>query len=104
MAKDNRAKLLTCPVCGYTDSGTDAEALQEDIFEHIRSAHNLDPATFMGAGEVKPTNHYVEEPPAASPVANMGNSPSAAMAPPNIGDRDHGGAPGDPETEARYPL
>ena len=26
-----------------------------------------------------------EEPPAAAPIANMGNAPSAAMAPPNIG-------------------
>jgi hypothetical protein len=45
-----------------------------------------------------------EEPPAAAPVANMGNAPSAAAAPPNIGHVDHGGAPGDPQTQAGYPL
>ena len=44
------------------------------------------------------------EPPAAAPVANMGNAPSAAMAPPNIGHEDHGGAPGDPQTQARSPF
>ena len=44
------------------------------------------------------------EPPAAAPVATAGNSPSSAAAPPNIGDRAQGGAPGDPETEARYPI
>ena len=44
------------------------------------------------------------EPPAAAPVANMGNAPSAAMAPPNIGHEDHGGAPGDPQTQARDPF
>lgn len=44
------------------------------------------------------------EPPAAAPVGNIGSSPSSAMAPPNIGHEDHGGAPGDPETQARYPI
>jgi len=44
------------------------------------------------------------EPPSAAPVATLGTSPSGAMAPPNIGHWDHGGAPGDPETEARYPI
>jgi hypothetical protein len=44
------------------------------------------------------------EPPSAAPVGTLGTSPSGAMAPPNIGHRDHGGAPGDPETEAEYPM
>lgn len=44
------------------------------------------------------------EPPAAAPVANIGSSPSGAAAPPNIGHDEHGGAPGDPETQAEYPL
>ncbi|HKP55016.1 MAG TPA: hypothetical protein VJ183_20475 [Chloroflexia bacterium] len=42
--------------------------------------------------------------PEPAPVANMGNAPSAAAAPPNIGHEYHGGAPGDPNTEARNPL
>jgi hypothetical protein len=44
------------------------------------------------------------EPPAAAPVAAPGNAPSAAAAPPNIGHDEHGGAPGDPETQANYPI
>jgi hypothetical protein len=44
------------------------------------------------------------EPPAAAPVANLGNAPSAAMAPPNIGYEDRGGAPGAPNPEAGDPL
>jgi hypothetical protein len=44
------------------------------------------------------------EPPAPAPVANVGTSAQADAAPPNIGHVDHGGAPGDPETEARDPL
>jgi hypothetical protein len=42
-----------------------------------------------------------EEPPAAAPVANLG---TASAAPPNIGHVDHAGAPGDPETQADYPI
>ena len=38
--------------------------------------------------------------PAAAPVINVGRSPSSLAAPPNIGDVDRGGAPGDPQTEA----
>lgn len=46
------------------------------------------------------------EPPAAAPVANVGTSQAtqAASAPPNIGDNDQRTAPGDPETQARYPI
>lgn len=43
-------------------------------------------------------------PPIPAPVANLGTAPSASAAPPNQGHEDHGGAPGDPKTEARYPL
>lgn len=44
------------------------------------------------------------EPPAAAPVANVGSSPSGAAAPPNVTSDDRGGAPGDPGTQAHYPL
>jgi hypothetical protein len=44
------------------------------------------------------------EPPEPAPVANVGPSSGAPAAPPNIGREDHGGAPGDPQTEARYPI
>lgn len=42
--------------------------------------------------------------PAAGPVASTGTSTSAIAATPNIGDNASGGAPGDPETDARYPI
>jgi hypothetical protein len=44
------------------------------------------------------------EPPGPAPVANVGTSPSGMAAPPNIGHRPTYGAPGDPQTEAEYPL
>ena len=44
------------------------------------------------------------EPPSAAPVASVGTTPSSSAAPPNIGHANHGGAPGDPQTEAGYPI
>jgi hypothetical protein len=54
MAHDKRPKMSTCPICGYTDTADDPEALQMAIEDHIRHAHNLDPATLGGtSGAVK---------------------------------------------------
>lgn len=53
-----------------------------------------------GAGALPTSN----EPPAAAPVANVGASSNAPAAPPNIGDEPTPGAPGDPQTEAGYPM
>ncbi|MBF6614281.1 MAG: hypothetical protein IVW55_14235 [Chloroflexi bacterium] len=54
-----------------------------------------------GAGNTDAS--LLDEPPSAAPVA-AGTTPSSVMAPPNIGQEEHGGAPGDPETQARYPI
>src|SRR6476661_1682222 len=43
-----------------------------------------------------------EEPPDAAPVANLGNAPSAAAAPPNLGQNKEGR--GDPGSQARDPF
>ena len=43
-------------------------------------------------------------PPEPAPVASPGSSPSSVAAPPNIGPDDGVGAPGDPDTQAGYPL
>ena len=42
--------------------------------------------------------------PGPAPVANVGTSPSGMAAPPNIGYGTTPGAPGDPQTQAEYPL
>ncbi len=108
MADTNRSLLSTCPICGYTDSSTDSQALSIAIEQHMREAHNMDAASMQTGPSIKPgslnSGIVSNEPPAAAPVANLGNAPSAAMAAPNIGHNDHGGAPGDPETEARDPY
>lgn len=49
-------------------------------------------------------NPGLQDRPEPAPVASVGSSPSSVAAPPNIGNEDHGGAPGDPNTEARNPL
>ncbi|MDB5081048.1 MAG: hypothetical protein JWP00_2972 [Chloroflexi bacterium] len=48
MADNDRSNLSTCPICGYTDTADDSQALQMAIEEHIRMSHNLDPATLGG--------------------------------------------------------
>lgn len=87
MADKDRTQMSTCPICGYTDSSTDAQTLQSALSEHIRSAHNLDSVGILAASSVKPAgrddSNYDTEPPPAAPVANLGNAPSAAMAPPS---------------------
>ncbi len=54
-------------------------------------------------GDLAPTD-VGSEPPGPAPVANVGTSPSGMAAPPNIGHRATSGAPGDPQTQAEYPL
>lgn len=50
-------KMSTCPICGYTDTADDADALHMAITEHVRMAHNLDAATLGGASDsVKPVS------------------------------------------------
>ena len=44
------------------------------------------------------------EPPEPAPVASPGSSPSSVAAPPNIGPDDGVGAPGDPDSQAGYPM
>ncbi|HEX2910087.1 MAG TPA: hypothetical protein VH186_04720 [Chloroflexia bacterium] len=107
MADTGREKLSTCPICGYTDTATDPEALRLAIEEHIRMAHNLDPATLMSGTSVKPTNersNVANEPPAAAPVANIGSSASGEMAPPNIGPENEHYASGAPNPVAHDPM
>lgn len=86
----DRAKLSTCPICGYTDTADDADALQMAIEEHIRMSHNLDPATLGGtAGLVKPVtgaeaaqaggvNYDTGAVPIIAAVPNSGGSGTAA--------------------------
>lgn len=54
MADKDRGPLMTsCPICGYTDEASDAAILNDAIAEHIRTAHNLDPATLNTSSEIK---------------------------------------------------
>jgi hypothetical protein len=74
------------------------EELSPDDPEFSRVIAEQDPETTNAVRALR------EEPPGPAPVANLGSSPSGEMAPPNIGHEDHGGAPGDPETQARDPF
>lgn len=37
---DNKEKQATCPVCGYTDTALDSDVLEEEMRQHMRTAHN----------------------------------------------------------------
>ncbi len=81
-----------------------------DEFERTYAPEELPPddpegerARIEGDADTVDTSAFVR-PPSPAPIASIGSSPSGEMAPPNIGHQDHGGAPGDPETEARYPI
>src|SRR5689334_13653763 len=95
------AKLSTCPICGYTDTADDADALQMAIEEHIRMSHNLDPATLGGANEsVKPVtgetaaqvggvNYDAGDAPIIAAAPNSGGTGTAApTAPAAVYSRD----------------
>jgi len=45
-----------------------------------------------------------EEPPNPAPVANVGTTPTGEAAPPNIAHEPTRVAPGDPQTDAGYPI
>lgn len=87
---------------------SDAPLFQDaDEQESIYAPHQLpagDRARVVADGGGADVVADPNQPPAAAPVASVGSSPSSSAAPPNIGDKARGGAPGDPETQARYPL
>ena len=61
-------------------------------------------ARVLADGDTGDTSYTAHDVPAAAPVANLGNVPSAVASAPNIGHTDNGGAPGDPQTQGRYPI
>jgi hypothetical protein len=75
---------------------------QEQIYAPQQVPGAASRARLEGDGNIHDTSAV--EPPAAAPVASVGSSPSGVAAPPNVTDDDRGGAPGDPGTQAHYPL
>jgi predicted small metal-binding protein len=53
MAKEE--KQVTCPVCGYTDAGYDAAALEDAMTEHMRQAHNMTAPVNIADTDLKKT-------------------------------------------------
>jgi hypothetical protein len=95
---DDKLKQATCPICGYTDSATDAEALATSMQEHMRLMHNqvlsTDPANLdlkdTGAeatDEFKPGPGAVLVMPPNNNAGNAGQFP-VARADHEITDRD----------------
>lgn len=73
MAKtDDRLKITSCPICGYTDTASDPEALYSAIEEHVRMAHNMDLSTLNTGPEIKKTDQVVDDRVADVPVVPPG--------------------------------
>ncbi len=62
-------------------------------------AHEVDADPLAGGQSFR--NNEI---PAAGPVATIASNPTGSAAVPNIGDNNDQGAPGDPETQADYPI
>ena len=81
--------------------------MSEPLFKDADAQERLiAPQQVPGDGQIRArlegdTSKFVDEPPAAAPVASPGSSPSSVAAPPNIGHEPTRGAPGDPQTQAR---
>jgi hypothetical protein len=93
------------------DNDKDSKPLFEGIdeFERTYAPEELPPGDPEGKrarieGDRDTVDSSDFRPPSPAPIASVGSSPSGEMAPPNLGHEDRGGAPGDPETEARYPI
>ena len=69
MAKtDDRLKITSCPICGYTDTASDPEALYSAIEEHVRMAHNMDLNTLNTETKIRTTGEVVDDRAAGAPV------------------------------------
>jgi hypothetical protein len=80
-----------------------------DEYERTYAPEGL-PADDPGAvkarleGDVDVGNDAASAPPDPAPVAVIGTSPSSMAAPPNIGHDARRTGPGDPQTQADYPI
>ncbi len=85
MADNDRPKMSTCPICGYTDTADDADALQMAIEEHIKLSHNLNPANLGGtAGSVQSVSNATAAEVNSNPTTGA-TVPIIAAAPNNGG-------------------
>ena len=83
---DDSLKQATCPICGYTDSATDAEALASSMEEHMRLTHNQVVSTGGDALDMKDTGVQVGNGPAVGPGTTQ-------VVPPNTNAGNYGAFP-----------
>jgi|GEM_PF-3037163 len=93
MADKDKLKLSSCPICGYTDSGTDAAAMDEDIRMHVKTVHNLDPENLGGSSNVKlqtEDDTANSDTPAIAPAVNVGTAAVGAFGFQPLGNKKDG--------------
>ena len=80
---DDTMKQATCPICGYTDSATDAEALATSMDEHMRLTHNQVVAPDAGNTDMKDSGVKVGDGIQPGPG-------TAEVTPPNVNAGNYG--------------
>ncbi len=60
---DTKQLQATCPICGYTDTATDGEALEQAIEEHMRLTHNQVMPITKANSDLKQTGREVDQDP-----------------------------------------
>src|SRR5918912_805553 len=83
---DSKEKQATCPICGYTDTAGDAEALEEAMQEHMRLQHNQVGGVNPSTSDLKPTGQGstdagIEAPSAAAGTISPSGNPIAGNRP-----------------------
>ncbi len=84
---DDREKQASCPICGYTDTALDADALEDAMVDHMRTAHNQTMSVNKGNTDMKLTGR-VDDEVVAMPVVATPETSSAlpGVAGNNIGN------------------
>ena len=50
---DNSVKKATCPICGVQEEAGDATALQSEMEEHMRTAHNMSMSDTNASADIR---------------------------------------------------
>lgn len=81
MADSDKEKQATCPICGYTDSGADADLLEQTMAQHMRDMHNMSGPVNPGNSDLKATGRDADADPIG--LAQPPDIPGSVTAPGN---------------------
>ncbi|MDB5081879.1 MAG: hypothetical protein JWP00_3803 [Chloroflexi bacterium] len=83
---DQSMKQATCPLCGFTDSAGDREALELSMQEHMRLMHNQVMSADPSSMDLKDTGKNISDDVPVGPATEL-------VAPPNTNAGNFGQFP-----------